>query len=786
MKYLSDYHTSGRRVLTSLILLPLFFLKLGSQQDVLYAQDYRDASLPVDERVELLLDEMTIEEKIGQMTQLNISMVNPSGEQRDVNLDEKKARDLLLNHHIGSFLNGEAVPPRQWIDYIRELQKIAVEETRLGIPVIYGIDHIHGASYVQGSAIFPHNINIGATFNPEHARQNGHITALESAPLGHHWNFAPVLDLGQNPYWARMYETFGEDPLLAAELGTAYVNGLQADLRPIAPYRVAATGKHFLGYSVPRSGWDRTPVDLSMQTIHEFHRPPFQAAIDAGLKTIMVNSSEINGVPVHASRLLLSDLLRDQMGFEGVIVTDWADIGKLVNYHYTARDYTEATFQAIHAGVDMSMTPESLEFNKSLLKLVESEKVTEERLDQSVRRILRLKFELGLFEHPYPSGNGIDRIGSEGHRQKALQAARESMVLLKNDKQTLPLSDNLRQIMVVGPTARDKSNLAGGWTIAWQGATEDRYPESMLTIYDAISEKFSQSNVVTMDSIGDPGSDLYKKFERMADQSDAIIVAAGESNYTEFVGNITNLELPGDQHQLIRAAQATGKPVILVLVEGRPRVITDLVPETEAIIWAGLPGFEGAEAIADVLSGDYNPGGKLPFSYPQFVGHFVPYNHKPSAVYYFDAEIANNIEQADKTTALWSFGHGLSYTSFDYRDITINDTSLTNKQNLTATIIVKNTGSWSGTETVLWYLSDEVGRITRPVKELVHFERVALEPGENRRLTFTIKPEQHLSYPDFAGKPVLESGYFTLHVGDEKVRFKLNTASETSDLQIDF
>jgi len=768
----------------SLLIASFFsFLMVVGSFTIASGQTYLDPESPINERVDDLLSRMTIEEKVGQMTQLNITLINKTGVQRNVALDPQKAKELLTNHHIGSFLNGEAVSPEQWIEYTQELQKIAVEETRLGIPIIYGIDHIHGASYVQNSTIFPHNINIGATFNPENSYQNGRITALESAPLGHTWNFAPVLDLGQNPYWARQYETFGEDPYLASKLGTAYVEGYQQKHQDIAPYRLAATAKHFLGYSVPRSGWDRTPVDLSMQTIHEFHRPPFQAAFDAGVKTVMVNSAEINGIPVHSSKQLLSDLLRDEMGFEGVVVTDWADIGKLVDYHKTARDYDEATYQAVTAGIDMSMTPESLKFNESLLTLVEEGRISEERIDESVGRILKLKFELGLFEHPYPSGKGMDNIGSKSHKKKALQAARESMVLLKNADNTLPFSKDLDQILVVGPTANSKKNLSGGWTLAWQGGEEGRYPESMKTITEAIADKFSDTKVVSIDSIGPKNSDQRSYFNESLKKSDAVIIAGGEEPYTEFVGNITSLKLPEDQLDLIKIVNQSDKPSALVLVEGRPRVITDIVDETNAIVWAGLPGFEGAEAIADVLSGDYNPSGKLPFSYPQFVGHFAPYNHKSSAVYYFDADIANNIEQADKTTALWNFGHGLSYTDYSYDNLSLSDTTLTDDQKITATATVTNTGDRVGTETVLWYITDEVGQITRPVKELKHFEHLQLEPGEQQKVTFEIDPNKHLGYPDFSGKNILEEGYFTIHFGSQNMRFYLETDSPSIQLQ---
>jgi len=750
----------------------LILILLMNINSMVYAQSYLDSSVSVDERVEDLLSRMTLEEKVGQMTQLNITMVNHEGVQRDVSLDPEKARYLLQNHHIGSFLNGEAVPPEQWLEYINELQSIAVEETRLGIPIIYGIDHMHGASYLEGSTIFPHNINLGATFNIEHARQTGEITALESGPLGHFWNFAPVLDLAKNPYWPRFYETFGEDPHLLSEMGRSYVKGFQGD-HDLFPYKLAATGKHFIGYSVPRSGWDRTPVDLSMQTIHEFHRPPFQAAIDAGMKTIMVNSGEVNGIPAHASKELLTGLLRDKMGFEGVIVTDWADIGKLYNFHKTARDYDEATLQAIEAGIDMSMTPTSLRFNESLLNLVENGSVTEERLDESVRRILKLKFELGLFEHPYPSGQGIDEIGSNDRKDIALKAAQESMVLLKNSENILPLSKSIEKLLVVGPSAESKRNLAGGWTLAWQGAAEENYPESMKTITEALRNELPNAEIISMESIGKKYSKTRREFNEVAESADAIIIAAGEEPYTEFVGNITDLSLPEDQLEMIRAVNGTGKPSVLVLVAGRPRVINEVVPDTDSIIWAGLPGFEGAEAIAHVISGKINPSGKLPFSYPQFVGHFIPYNHKPSAAYYFDDTVANDIVVDVEATQMWEFGFGLSYTRFNYENLELSSTELKEIDRITAKISVTNAGDIAGTESVLWFLTDEVGRISRPVKELVHFERVTLEPGETAELTFTIEPEIHLSYPGFDGESILEEGYFTIQVGEKKSRFYL-------------
>ncbi|MEO1023114.1 MAG: glycoside hydrolase family 3 N-terminal domain-containing protein, partial [Bacteroidota bacterium] len=727
-----------------------------------------DAS--ISERVEDLISRMTIEEKIGQMTQLNITMINSTGVQKDVDIVEEKARDFLLNHHVGSFLNGEAVPGKTWYDYSMKLQRIAVEETRLGIPIIYGIDHIHGATYLAGSTVFPQAINLGATFNDEHSRQTGRITVIESADLGHHWNFAPVLDLGRNPLWPRLYETFGESPYVAARHGVAYTEGLQ-DVPEAEPYVVASTGKHFLGYGDPKSGWDRTPVDLSMQTIYEFHAPAFQASFDAGMKTIMVNSGEINGVPVHGSKVILTDLLRNYMNFEGVVVTDWNDIGKMVDYHYTARDYKEATLQSVLAGIDMSMTPLSLAFNEALIELVAEGSITEERIDESVRRILKLKFELGLFENPYPRNDRFNRIGAKEHRAKALQAAEESIVLLKNDDNVLPLSKSVK-ILVVGPSANSKRNLAGGWTLAWQGGKEEQYPKEMLTISSALKQRYGKKNVSMLSGTFDE-----KTYRDAVSKVDVVVAAIGEEPYTEFVGNITSLELPSDQKELIRSLSAFNKPVVGVFVGGRPRIVADVIDDMDAYLFAGLPGFEGAQAIANVLSGDANPSGKLPISYPKYNGHFVPHNHKPSDVYYFNPEEANDIQQGQKSVWQWEFGTGLSYTTFEYSNLSLADTVLSEADYLKAEVTVTNTGNRKGMESVIWYTQDEVGTISRPVKEVKFFEKIELNPGESKTVSFTIFPEKHLSFPSHDGELLLEQGYFNVKVGGMEKRFYLQKNS---------
>jgi len=739
-------------------------------------QPYKDASLPVPYRVEDLLKRMSIHEKIGQMTQLDITVINTTGKQKDLILDPEKARDMILSHHVGSFLNGEAEQPQTWYSYMSKLTRIAVEESRLGIPLIYGIDHIHGAGYLEGATIFPQNINLGATFNPEHALSEGRITSLESADLGHHWIFAPVLDLGVNPLWPRFWETFGEDPHLASKMGAAYVNGLQNNPET-APYRQAATGKHFLGYSDPKTGRDRTPAQLSMQQIHEFHRSSFQEAIDAGLKTIMTNSGEINGVPVVASHTILTKLLREEMQFEGVVVTDWDDIGKLVDFHYTAASYKEAVFASVMAGIDMSMTPLHLRFNKCLMELAEEGRITEERIDQSVRRILKLKFELGLFEHPFPRNDRFGRIGTLENRQKALDAARDSLVLLKNESHTLPAEAPMR-IGVLGISANSKRNLCGGWTLTWQGGAESQFPENMPTLYTALAAEYPGADVQLFlpDDIPDPAAASRSEvslFIEKLDRLDLLVYAGGEEPYCEFAGNINDLSLPANQADELKLIRTSSTPLVLVLVQGRPRLLGELLNEMDAVMHAGLPGFEGADAIASIISGRVNPSGKLPFSYPMHPNHYLPYNHKKSNLYFFDIEEANQITQTDESPSLFPFGFGLSYTKFEYSHLKLSSGTMSKSGRISATVTVTNTGEREGTEAVLWFTSTHVGRITRPVKELKHFEKITLKPGESETLEFVITPDK-LSYPDEDGNTVLERGKYSVMAGDLEAGFSID------------
>ncbi|MBO2010600.1 glycoside hydrolase family 3 N-terminal domain-containing protein [Hymenobacter negativus] len=727
-------------------------------------------------RVQQLLAQMTLEEKIGQMTQLNLSAINHNGTNGDVTLDSAKAAGLVRDFHIGSFLNGEAVPAMQWLRYSAALQRIAVRESRLHIPMIYGIDHMHGASYVSGTAIFPHNINLGASFNPELAKQAARATIMESADLGHHWVFAPVLDLGVNTYWPRFYETYGEDPLVAATLGEAFVREMQTNTE-IAPYKVAACGKHFLGYSDPRNGWDRTNALIPDQRLQEFFRPSFQAAIDSGLKSIMINSGEINGEPVHASKAILTDLLRRQMGFKGVAVTDWEDIIRLVRIQKTAANEKEATWMAIDAGVDMAMTPYNTNFCRIVKELVQEGRLTQARIDLSAGRILQLKDEIGLFENPMPRADRLSRIGDPAFRAQAVAAARESVVLLKNEKNTLPLAPSrVKRLLVVGPSANSRANLCGGWTLAWQGRPEEAYPTDVPTLLEALRQEYPQAKVELMPYYDKTGKMLLATIASAAKQADAVVLALGERPYTEGIGNTSDLTLPDDQQQLTRTVQASGKPTVVVMIGGRPNIIRSISEGSSAIIWAGLPGYGGGTALAEIISGKTNPSGKLPFTYPQFAGHITNYHHDNNENSLDLSDFGAGFEQRApkyKSSMLTEFGEGMSYTTYTYSNLALTDSVLNGPSSrLRATVRVANTGARAGQETALWFLTDEVGRVARPVRMLKHFDKQEFAAGQSRELTFDIDPLHDLSYPDGQGRPQLETGWYTLRVGSQTARFR--------------
>lgn len=710
-------------------------------------------------RVDSLLSVMTLDEKIGQMTQMCFSTITLDGS-KTLDLNVGNFRQLIKKQHIGSFLSGSDSYAK-WFEFVTAIQKVAVEETRLGIPLIIGIDHVHGANYISEGTIFPHNLMLACSFDTALIRKVARVTALETAPVGLSWNFAPVLDVGRTPYWPRFYETFGEDTHVTAEMGSAFIKAYQ-NVPEIAPYRLAACAKHFIGYSDPKYGFDRAPSEIPMQTLHEIFVPPFQNAFQAGVKTLMVNSGELNGEPVHGSKFILDTLLRQQLGFDGVIVSDIKDIERIVKMHRTAATEKEATLQAINAGIDMYMACNSSSFIQDVKELLAEGKLSLSQIDASVGRILKLKEELGLFENPYPSRDLLQKVNSTENRKVALEAAEQSIILLKNEN-VLPLGKS-KKILLAGIGANSKRMLNGPWSYDWLGAKEAQQPKSMLTLFEACKHTFGEKNVLLSKTERILAEKDSKAFLKDAGKADVIVLAIGEQPYSEFMGNINDLTLDADQLALVGVANATRKPVILVLLQGRPRVITKQAAGVHAILFAGYPGIEGAQAIANILAGKTNPSARLAFSYPLAAGHTIPYNYKPSEY---------NIYWKPDTLQKWlyPFGHGLSYTQFEYSGLQLSDTVVGSTGTLKATVQLKNTGTTASTETVLWYIKDEVGSISRQVKLLKHFEKVTLKASEEKRISFDIIPTKHLSFPDKAGTLRLETGTFQLMIGDKIKEF---------------
>ncbi len=702
---------------------------------------------------------MTPEEKVGQMTQITLEQFGKSDPQGNFILDEEKLRNGIVNHHLGSILNcgGQARTVQNWQEIITKMQDVATKETRLGVPIIYGIDTIHGANYVLGATLFPHNIAMGATGNVALMEKVGEISALETRAAGIPWNFAPVLDLARQPMWPRVFETFGEDPYIASTMGAAYIHGQQGkDIG--SPVKVATCMKHYLGYCFPWSGADRTPAYIPERQLREWFLKPYQAAVKAGTVTCMANSSEINGIPVHSSKFYLTDLLRGELGFKGFVVSDWADIENLYKREMVAKDRREAVKMAVMAGIDMSMVPEDYGFYDTLLQLVQDGEVPMKRIDEAVTNILEVKYALGLFKNPYPRKEAAGNVGAESSRQVNLQAAQEAMTLLKNEGNLLPLAKG-HKVLVTGPTADKLSVLNGGWSTTWQGDQEQLYPKDKSTILKAIQAKLGQENVTYVDGVAfDKEIDIAKAVAAAANV-DTIIACIGEPPYCETPGNITDLTMTEPQLKLVKELAGTGKPVVLVLVEGRPRVIRTIVDDAKAILMAYLPGMEGGQAVADVLFGDANPSGKLPLTYPKYAAGFMWYDHKKSE------ESGGN-----KFDPQWEFGYGLSYTTFEYRALRADASEMGPKDKLTITVEVKNTGTRAGKETVQLYLSDVVASVTPPVKVLKRFQKVELKPDEMKVVHFELAWDD-LAFIGRDNKPVVEPGEFKAQVGKMSVSF---------------
>ncbi len=712
--------------------------------------------------VEKLLGQMTLKEKIGQMTQLEIGMIT-DGKDQAIRINPEKLHKAVGEYGVGSILNvnDEALSAERWHEIIRAIQEEA-KKTRLHIPVLYGIDTIHGPNYIVGGTLFPQPLAMAATWNPELMLRGSQIAAAETRKAGIPWSFSPVLDAGRQPPWSRLWETFGEDTYLATVMGVATVRGYEgSDLS--SPGSVSASLKHYVGYSYPTTGGDRSPALIPENTLREYFLPTFAAAVKAGAHTVMVNSSEVNGTPGHANSYLLKNVLRDELGLQGFVVSDWMDIKGLVSTHHIAANEKEATRIAVLAGIDMSMVPSDYSFSNLLLELAQEGKVPASRIDEAVRRILTVKYQLGLFEDPLRGIDSKTVIGSPESRQVSLEAARESITLLKNENQVLPLAKTAH-VLVTGPDADSLIPLNNGWSYTWQGDRESMYPKDRATILKAIQEKIGAANVTYV-----PGTTFNKEVDiaRAADaasKADAVVICLGEWAYAETPGNIADLTLPDAQLSLALKIMETKKPVILVLTEGRPRIISRIADSAKAIVMAYNPSNEGGQAIADILFGDVNPSGKLPITYPRSTNRLFTYDHKM-----FSGEDWR--EGKAMAAPQFEFGSGLSYTTFSYSDLHVAPATASGSQSVLVDVTVKNTGSRAGKEVVQLYLNERVTSVTPPLKRLKRFAKVALQPGESRQVSFELTSED-LSFISADNKRIVEPGVFDVRIGNLQQSFE--------------
>ena len=718
-----------------------------------------------------LIDKMTIKEKVGQTCQITLDAILKKDtlgvllEPHEI--DQKKLNIALIDYNVGSILNvsNHTFSLEKWNNIIDIIQYTALN-TNHKIPIIYGVDAIHGATYIKNSTLFPQEIGLAATWDTSHARIMAEITAYETRASGVPWNFSPVLDLGRNPIWSRFFETLGEDVYLAKTMGKSIINGYQGN-GMIDKYHVAACLKHFVGYSVPSSGRDRTPALIPNRSLEELHLPTFKQAIDAGALTVMINSGEVNGIPGHANKYLLTDILKDKWGFTGFTVSDWEDLINLHKMAQTDSTLKDAIATAINAGVDMSMVPNNPEYKnycKLFIELVNEKRISVNRLDDAVRRILRVKSHLGLLNKTrIPFSNDYTDFGSEKHKKASYNAASESITLLKN-KGLLPLSTE-NKILLIGPTANSLNCLNGAWTHTWQGVDES-YNNDYPTIKDVIEDRFNKVNYFEGSKMimkdGDehdiPSSDLQNAVNS-AKYSDVAIVCLGELPSTERPGDIFTLDLPEQQQLIVKELSKTGIPIILVLVEGRPKIIREIEPLSDAILQAYLPGDHGANAIVDVLVGNVNPSGKLPYTYPRYNGVIMHYDHKQS-------ELLNaNTWEENYYNPQWDFGFGMSYTTFEYSNMKLSSKTINSDNELLISIDIKNTGNIIGKEVVQLYIRDHYATISPSLKKLKRFTKIELEPLEERTVSFTINNDD-LKFYGKQNKWITEEGKFSVIVNN--------------------
>lgn len=797
----------------------------------MYAQSTVPPAIPKDEKieqqVETLLQKMTLEEKIGQMCELTIDVlqqrVNPFAgldmqnlkvedlqhilkkyglekeydlskglppqdvmiqiymriqsieSQKGFQINEAALDTVISKYKVGSILNvpnGVAQTPEVWHKIIKRIQDKSMKE--IGIPCIYGVDQIHGTTYTQGGTLFPQGVNMGATFNRSLTREGAAISAYETRAGSIPWTYAPVVDLGRDPRWPRMWENYGEDAYVNAQMGREAVLGFQGeDPNHIDQFHIAACMKHFMGYGVPVSGKDRTPSSITVQDMREKHFAPYVEMVKAGALSLMVNSAMNNGLPFHANHELLTGWLKEGLNWDGMIVTDWADINNLYTRDHIVSSKKEAIKVAINAGIDMSMVPYEWSFCTYLKELVEEGEVPMSRIDDAVRRVLRLKFRLGLFEHPYTQVKDYPLFGSKEHSDVALQAAEESLVLLKNTDNILPLAKG-KKLLITGPNANSIRTLNGGWSYSWQGDKADQCGSTYNTILEAFTNKFGAENIiyeagVTYKEGGNWWEENQPEIEKAvaaASNADYIIACIGENSYCETPGNLTNLFLSANQINLVKVLAATGKPVILILNEGRPRIIAEIEPLAKAVVNIMLPGNYGGDALANLMAGDANFSGKMPYTYPKEINSLTTYDYKPSehigrqmeGAYNYDAQVSSQ----------WAFGYGMSYTTFEYSNLKVDKDQFMADDTLTFSVDVKNTGNRSGKESVLLFSSDLVASLTPDVRRLRAFDKVELQPGEVKTVSLKIKASD-LAFVGYDGKWVLEKGKFKIQCGDKVI-----------------
>ena len=733
----------------------------------------------IEAKVDQTLKKLTLEEKVGQMMEIVIDLLGGNDKNGVFYIDEHKADSIFSHYKVGSILNAPntcAPTAKQWEKYMAQIQKLSMK--RMGVPCIFGLDQNHGSTYTQGGTLFPQNINVAATFNREIARRSAEATAYETRAASVPWTYSPTVDLGRDARWPRIWENFGEDCYLSSEMGKAMVYGFQGeDPNHIDQYHIATSMKHFMGYGVPWTGKDRTPAYISPADLREKHFAPFLAGIEAGALSVMVNSASVNGMPMHANKEILTHWLKEQTGWDGVLITDWADVNNLYTREMVAKDKKDALRIAINAGIDMVMEPYSCDACGYIIELVNEGKIPMSRIDDACRRVLRMKYRLGLFEHPTQKLKNYPLFGGEQFAQLALEGATESMVLLKNNNNILPLQKG-KKILLTGPNANQMRCLDGGWSYTWQGNRTDEFAGKYNTIYEALCNEYGKENIVLNQGVTYNEAGKYWEENEpqiaaaveAAKHVDVVVACIGENSYTETPGNLTDLWLSENQRNLVKALATTGKPIILVLNEGRPRLIADIEPLAQGVVDILIPGNYGGDALAQLLSGKANFSGKMPYTYPKEINSLANYDFKKS-------EEVGTMEGAydynAKITQQWGFGQGLSYTTYQYSNLKVDKASFAHDDVIRVSVEVKNTGKVAGKESVLLFSSDLMASMVPDGRRLRAFDKVALQPGESKTVTFDLKAND-LAFVGWDGKWILEEGDFKLMVADQQATIHCN------------